>query len=444
MPTPKATLETCQQTIAAVESALKRGFPPPGHVKSGMTGAIAEAARELDIPRKTLTGRLAPGAPIDRMGLRINWELYRPPKPAPAIVFDGVSERRAADRAAELRARLAAAERRAGAAEEWRESILGLTAEPLRPSILPWPAKGAGAGGRTVIAHLSDVHRGERVSLAEMDGVNKYDSAISRARLGRFFHAVGSLSTEHWTGAPPDEIVIALGGDMIGGSIHTELHETNDIAVPAAVREVGEDIAAGLLHLAKVVRKPIRAISVPGNHGRLTVKPQSKRRAAHNLDMLCADFAEATVKGVGLDKGAIRFFATPSPDAYFSVYGWNFCLTHGDAMGASGGRGYIGPIAPIVKGHRLLIDSAMKTGRRVNYVLTAHFHTTARTSFGWANGSLIGYGEYARDLRADPERAQQNMLIVHEKRGVIGHHEIQVGVPEEGSIYRVGAGGKHV
>lgn len=77
MPTPKATLETCQQTVAAVESALKRGFPPPGQVKPGMLGAIAEAARELGIPRKTVTGRLAPGAPIDRMGLRINWGLFQ-------------------------------------------------------------------------------------------------------------------------------------------------------------------------------------------------------------------------------------------------------------------------------------------------------------------------------------------------------------------------------
>ena len=187
--------------------------------------------------------------------------------------------------------------------------------------------------------------------------------------------------------------------------------------------------------LRREVKRPVRVISVPGNHSRLTLKPQSKRRAAHNLDLLVADFAEAAVCGAGIGPEAVEFYATEGPDAYFSVYGWNFGLTHGDAMGVGGGKGYIGPIAPIVKGHRLLIDSAMKTHRRVHVVLSAHYHTTARTPFGYANGSVIGYGEYARDLRADPEPAKQNMLTVHRDHGVIAHQELMLGAPGEGRLY---------
>lgn len=355
------------------------------------------------------------------------------PEPPPA---DPIELRRLRDQVARLQARLNDAERRTADAEDVRAGILGLTREPLKPRLaLPGRARGAEGGGRTIIAHLSDVHRGEKVDIDEMDGVNAYSSAISRARLGRFFARVASLATDHWTGRPPDEIILCLGGDMIGGTIHQELAETNDAPVPRAVRELGEDIAGGLLLLRERVRRPLRVYSVPGNHGRLTPKPTAKRRAANNLDLLVADFAESALQGAGIGPDKAAFHATKSPDAFFSVYAWNWILTHGDAMGVGGGKGYIGPIAPITKGHRLLVDNAMKSGRLVHYVLSGHYHTTARTPFGWSNGSLVGYGEYARDLRADPEPAKQNMLIVHERNGVIAHQEIYVGHPAEGAHY---------
>lgn len=39
------------------------------------------------------------------------------------------------------------------------------------------------------------------------------------------------------------------------------------------------------------------------------------------------------------------------------------------------------------------------------------------------------------DLRADPEAACQNMLVVHEQHGVISHQELHLGHPSEGSLY---------
>jgi hypothetical protein len=362
------------------------------------------------------------------------------PRPSPAATspqpepVDVVKLRRLTDDNARLTRARAELERRIADLEDHRASILGLAAEPLRPR-LALPASGPSrGGGRSIVAHLSDVHRGEVVDMAEMDGFNAYSSAISRARLGRFFSRIASLATEHWTGAPPDELILCLGGDMLSGNIHLELIETNDAAVPRAVRDLAEDIAGGLVLLRHVVGVPIRVYTVPGNHSRLTLKSHAKRRAAHNLDLLVSDFTEAAVRGAGVT--GVSFHATTSPDAYFSTYAFNWLLTHGDGMGVGGGKGYIGPIAPITKGHRLLIDSSLKAGKLVHYVLSGHYHTTVRTSFGWGNGSVVGYGEYAgKVLRADPEPAKQNMLVVHERHGVIAHQEIYLGHPSEGSLY---------
>jgi hypothetical protein len=40
-----------------------------------------------------------------------------------------------------------------------------------------------------------------------------------------------------------------------------------------------------------------------------------------------------------------------------------------------------------------------------------------------------------RDLRADPEAAQQNMITVHRAKGVIRLEQIYLGAPDEGFMY---------
>lgn len=346
---------------------------------------------------------------------------------------DPVLLRRLRDENNRLRNGIADLERRVIEAEDIRASVLGLVDAPLKPRLVIPTRASRGGGGRTVLLHLTDVHYGETVNIHEMDGVNSYDAKTARARIGRFFARAASLCTEHWSGAPPEEIVLALGGDLISGDIHNELAVTNAPSVPATVREVGEIIAGGVGLLREKVGCPIRVYSVPGNHGRLTFKPTAKGRAAMSLDLLVTDFAEACCRAAGLS--GVTFYQTYSPDAYFSVYAFNWLLNHGDTMGSKGGQGYIGPAATIVRGHRKLMDTAWRSGKAINFILSGHFHTTLRTTFGWSGGSVVGYSEYGRDLRADPEPAKQNMLVVHERNGVIDHQELYLGHSSEGSHY---------
>jgi hypothetical protein len=386
---------------------------------------------------KTATEHLADANEIIRKRNAENADLKRENARLKAAVGDGTSDpvlvREHRDHISRLNIQLRDAERRASEAENIRRDVLGLKTEQLVPRLII-PPKSIGANGRTVILHLSDVQYGETVLAEEMDGLNRFDAKIANARLGTFFSKAGNLMTKYWKGDPPDEIVLCLGGDLISGNIHDELARTNQPAVPHAVRDVAENIAGGILHLRKTVKAKIRVLSVPGNHGRTTMKPQSKGRSASSLDLLATDFCEAVVRGGGVKD--IPFYKSTSPDVCFSTYGWNWMLTHGDTMGGrGGGQGYIGPAAVIIKGHRKLVDTSGRTGRGIHYVLTGHYHTTLRTTFGWANGSVIGYNEYARDLRCDPESAKQNLLVVHPRHGVIRHEELYLGTPEQGSMY---------
>ena len=434
-------IKTAKKEIALVEDALRKGYPPVGIAGSHEKSAIRVVSDALGVGRWSFENRIGKpglkGRYEKQYGLVVDWSLYKPPSDEHVEInsdeqSDAIDRRRLIDEISRLRATIRDLERRAAASEEWRNSILNLADEPIRPKLIVPSSTGSAKGRRTVILHLSDIHYGETIRAEEMDGVNRYSIDIAKLRLGRFFGNAASLMTKHWSGKPPEEIILCLGGDLISGMIHAELNETNAVSLPHSVRDVGEQIAGGIALLLQNVKCPIRVYSVPGNHARITMKPQSKGRADSSLDLLATDFAEAGLRNV---KG-VTFYRPASPDAYFSTYGWHWCLTHGDTMGGrGGGTGFIGPIAAISKGHRKLVDSSWRSGRPIHFVLTGHYHTTAKTSFGWANGSVCGYGEYARDLRADPEPARQNFLVVHPEHGVINEQPLYLGHPSEGSLY---------
>jgi hypothetical protein len=80
----------------------------------------------------------------------------------------------------------------------------------------------------------------------------------------------------------------------------------------------------------------------------------------------------------------------------------------------------------------------LRQRRPVYMILSAHYHTTVKTPWGWGNGSLVGYNEFVRHHRGEPEPAQQNMLVLHERKGLIRWQPIYVGDPSEGTLYQGG------
>lgn len=451
MPPFSLTLAEAQRAIEIIEKALEEGYPPVALMPGSHVGvtAITRAAIVLGWEPETARGRFGNprgtrlGSIYRAFGIKPDWSKYKPPPPpplpesppvaSPSPALDHIRDRADRDLVSNLKARVAEAERRAHDAEMRVRDILGLTAEPPRPQIIKPKKEELTAANRTVVLHLSDIQYGETVRIEEMDGVNRFDQEIAKLRLGRYFSKASELMTEHWKGQPPDEIVLCLGGDLISGSIHEELEITDYPTVPEQVKEIGEIIAGGIVTLNKRVKRPVRVFSVPGNHGRSSKKPRSKHRARSSFDLLATDFCEAATRGAGIKDAA--FYRTHSPDAFFNIYNWHWLMTHGDAMGARGGKGFIGAIAVIVRGHQKLSHTAWRSGKAVHFILTGDLHTTCKTPWGYGNGSVAGYNEYARDLRADPEPARQNMLVVHPHYGVINEVPLYLGARGEGSIY---------
>lgn len=423
MPTPPLPNELALQAVNAI--AQHGGNVTAAAASLGLDRRTLDSRRKVAAERGLVAGGTAPTAaapPVDNS--------------------DPIKLRAATDENARLRAALKDAERRAADAENHRENILGLPSEPARlePKFLR-NGDGKGRGRQSVVLHLSDLHVGETVNKDEVAGVNSYDIDIARKRIGRLFETTAILMTSAWPASDgaPERLNVLLGGDLISGAgLHPEHAETDGGTAFEQVKFASQYIAAGILRLHGALAErfkrpvPIDCISVVGNHGRSTPgKPRTKLVTLQSYDTLVADFVEASLRHIP----TIRHFQPRGFDAYFDVAGWPVLLTHGDRMGSGGGTGFIGPSATIIKGHRKIVDTEYRQRRPVRWVFSGHFHTTCQTPFGFSNGSGVGYGEFAKALRADPEPAQQNLIVFHERHGLLRFMPIGMGDVEEGTIY---------
>lgn len=427
--------------IAEVENALFDGYPIDPYQGSHQKGCIRIAAERLRINDQSLRRRVgsrhSPGAITIRYGFQVDWDMYRAP-PEPEVIPpvetqsppDPVKERRLQDEIERLRSDNRELLRRVAKAEDIRGDVLGLAELP--PTPIRFPSRDKSSKSReTIVLLLSDLHWGERVDLAAMDGLNSYSVEIARTRLGRWTNAVCDLATQHWSGPAPDRIILILGGDLISGAIHNELAKTDELKPLPAVKDCAEHLAHAIKTIAEKVGCPVDVISLPGNHGRTTLKPESKEASLTSLDVLVSDFLELALR----DRKGITFYAPLSPDALFSVYGWRVMATHGDRIGSRGGQGFVGPAATAARGFKKIAADYSARGVHLDLMLICHLHTPLQLEEGFVNGSLPGPTEYSRDGRFRPHPAMQLFLVVHPRHRVSQIRWIEVGHPDEGSLY---------
>lgn len=401
---------------------------------------INRAADELRLNRVTYRRWLG------EQGIKANFfpvpgslpRLPTPPPPAPPPPPKEPEEplaerqaRRLKDEITRLKRELNEAHRELNEAEDLRSAVFGL-AEPVEPARHRINLSPHQATAEAALLFQSDEQWGEVVAPEEVGGLNAYNRHIAAARLRRLIEATIRCCRPPHAPAPPPVLYYCMGGDSLSGSIHEELAETNDLSSIPAIMDYCANVRWAIETLRDTLGCPIVVVRVPGNHDRTTPKPRHKKYNETSLDTIISWHLETTFTG----DDRVTFLIPRENDAYFNVLGWDFLLTHGDMMGTGGGTGYIGPVAPITKGHRKLVETYKDVGKNVDYVLTGHYHTAVETEYGFANGSLPGYSEYARlKLRARPAPPVQWLLHIHPEHGVTTRRKIMVGAPGEGSLY---------
>lgn len=303
-----------------------------------------------------------------------------------------------------------------------RNVIYGLS--KLSPEPPKWILKPHGKGLSGVPMTIwSDWHWGEVVNPAEVAGVNNFNRTVAKQRLKKLVSSTIDLCFNHMTNPDYPGIVIMLGGDMITGNIHEELQDTNEGYVQQTLLELQEELITALTHMADKFGR-VFIPCVIGNHGRMTHRPRMKGRVFTSFEWNLYCQLERHFKN---DK-RIQFLIPEETDAYFSVLGHRFLLTHGDTLGVNGGDGIIGALGPIARGAFKVGRSEKQIGRDFDTMVIGHWHTYVPRGDSIpviVNGALKGYDEYARlGLRVPYTRPSQALWFVHEKYGITAQWQI--------------------
>lgn len=272
----------------------------------------------------------------------------------------------------------------------------------------------------TIFAMLSDCHFDEVVNPAELSNHNAYNREIAEYRLNRFFTSIPKLTREYISGVKYDGIVLALGGDIISGTIHHELTETNEGTSLETALHWTERIAAGIELLADTYGKVFVPCTV-GNHGRLTMKPRSKKRVRDNIDWLISQMlARHFAKDDRVD-----FLIPDDIDVTFEIYKTKFLLYHGETGGGSG----IGGIWPPI----MRLRAKKATRWDFDVMCIGHWHQLIHAPEQGliVNGSLKGYDEWTNTMAFRPEPPKQSMFLVTPESGITIASPIHVSKRED-------------
>jgi transposase-like protein len=278
---------------------------------------------------------------------------------------------------------------------------------------IPWQAAKPSRSERLQhpIMVLSDIHHGEVVDPAAMNGMNEYDSEISLRRQQKFFESGVHLLKKHLVANYPG-VVLAMLGDMIGGEIHLELLRTNDRDLPETIMELSASLEKGISYLADELGH-VHCVCVVGNHGRTDMKPQMKRKVTRNYDWLIYSIIARSMRG----DDRVTWSISKSSDQILRVANTDFLFTHGDQF--RGGSGISGLLSPMMLGQHRKSKRQQSAGQPYKYMVMGHWHQlTLGMQSIIVNGSIKGYDEYAFDKNFDFEPPQQALLVVDERRGL--------------------------
>lgn len=408
MAMPKPPKAVLQKAVDLVHEALKAGHAPSGQsIAKGEKNAIGAAIEASGVPSKTFRDRIRLA---EQAGIVVDWGLYEAPKQKDHVEVRNAEfwRRKAMEAAREL-----------ADTRYMLHEVSGLMSRaPVPPK---WTLPSAGKQNRAAgLLTISDIHAGEVIKADEVNGVNAYDLDICRARLRRLFAATIAILPRWAADCTLTGINVAINGDLVSGEIHDELKRTNALTSNEQVWFVADELAAGLQKLADKFGHVFACVT-PGNHGRTTLKTHAKQTAALSYDSMVG---ESLRRYFERDK-RVTIAVSPSRDAVYKIFDWTVLQTHHDA-GGGGGQGFAGPMLPILRKGKAI--EYMSAQSRVFYdvLITGHFHTSANLGKILANGSVVGYGEFARSIRASPEPAQQWLALIHEKWAIRERAELKL------------------
>ena len=245
-------------------------------------------------------------------------------------------------------------------------------------------AKTISPGDAAAVLLWSDWHCNEGVEPSAIDYCNAFNPDICAARIDRLLNKSIELIEFSRGLSRIREVVCWLGGDFMGGNIHTELAEEASMGPADEIIYVQDKIIAGLSFLKKHLKFPLRVVTSCGNHAR---QEREKRwKGAHNHSheyVIYRNVERAFAKEPG-----IAFQVGIGYLNFMRIFNYDVAFQHGDALRYMGGVG--GLHIPLRRA-----IGRWSARRRASLWCLGHYHQFLSDVNYCVNGSLIGMTDWA-------------------------------------------------
>lgn len=308
--------------------------------------------------------------------------------------------------------------------EEFRRHLCDLPSHWL--PVVPLPACPLVKEALTAVLVISDVHCGQVVPSAELEGFGNYDPAVMLDRLRHLEAEVLRILQDR----PVDKLLVLFAGDILHGNLGHSLED--DLTVPIAAQV---DLAVhgffGFLRgiIAAVPR--VEVYGVAGNHGRWpgTRKMPTDRRWS-NLDTVFFNALAALGQHAGFEH--VSFDDAISARRVIDVGRNRLQLMHGDQV--RGGAFCAAGMSREVNNSTL---RHVQAGRRpVDYFVMGDKHQPTTLPFGTGafvvNGSFVGADNFG--LNFLPAPPSQTLFFLHPQRGKSETHEIRLDTAKKADL----------
>jgi len=268
------------------------------------------------------------------------------------------------------------------------------------------PKLSSGTSEGTPVWVASDWHSEELVDPRTVNGLNRFDLEIAKARATQFFQGGLRLTRLLEQDIKIPQVVIPLLGDFITNDIHEENVETAQLPPMEAISFARNLIISGIDFVLNHSTWDLLFQCHSGNHARTTRKNRAATEKGHSLEYLMylhlADYYRS--------EGRVKFSIADGYHSYLDIYDKKLRFHHGHSIRYQGGIG--GLTIPANKA-----IASWNNARRVDLDVFGHFHTAFDGGNFISNGSLIGYNGFALSIKAPYEPPRQQLFLLDKRRG---------------------------
>lgn len=269
---------------------------------------------------------------------------------------------------------------------------------------------------RSVVVALTDLHFGTNVDKAELGGKNEFNWTIAARRFGFIMEQLRTYKMELRT--LHEEVVLLLGGDLIGGIIHNQEGPDYDLITFQVNGALSYFIQA--INNLKSWYPKVRVVCQPGNHGRMMHKQSKDRALSQKYDSFENIIFYSLAQRFENDS-KVEIIVPKTPYAEVTVQGHRIYMTHGDGVFVTGNPGKSINTDNINKQVQRVNENEYKEGRKPFEVFVfGHVHQAAHFQVSSGahiiiNGSMIGTDSFAQGVGVTSNNPVQVMWEMNSK-----------------------------